>query len=267
MSIIIILTYPLGFYLMFFYKISEEGLNLPFGNLIIFISGFPLNFVTFFPVGTLFLLLWLTYLLLGIVALKFKVSGKRPFLITASTFSILYLINDLLEFLQRRLGIEIGSLKTTDPARDFTSYTLSSITEEIGFRITLIGFTALILLAGKVNFSELLKTLWLPKRASSEVKYLYFVAIFSGFIFGLAHIYGGWKVGKFAEATLFGIVSGFLYINYGFTTPFLLHWAFNYSSTSFFFLPSIYFTIFSYLTYSLGLVNLIILIVKFIQKN
>jgi membrane protease YdiL (CAAX protease family) len=52
------------------------------------------------------------------------------------------------------------------------------------------------------------------------------VAIF----FGAAHIISGvpWSTGKFAQATVAGIIIGWVYFRYGFAPAILIHWATNY---------------------------------------
>ena len=48
--------------------------------------------------------------------------------------------------------------------------------------------------------------------------------------FGLAHIISGepWSSGKFAQATVSGIILGWLYFRYGLISAILVHWATNY---------------------------------------
>ncbi len=264
----LILSYPLGFYLVYIGRMSEQALSYSFKPITFFIAGIPLPFNVSVPIGYLFFSLWTIYIMLGFLGLKMKISNQRPFLKASYAFAILFVINNLIEILQERLGIEIGSLQRTDPLRDFTSYSLAPLTEEIGFRITIIGLVVIIMLTGKLKMSDLLKLLWHPKVENpSDKRYLYFVILGSAVIFGLAHIFGGWKLGKFTEATFFGIFAGILYIKYSLIAPILLHWSFNYVLTSYHYLSSffqkeLYESIFTYFSYLIGITLLFTYFIK-----
>jgi membrane protease YdiL (CAAX protease family) len=51
-----------------------------------------------------------------------------------------------------------------------------------------------------------------------------------GVLFGFAHIAFGesWSEGKFAQASVSGVILGWVYLRYGFVASLLIHWATNY---------------------------------------
>jgi hypothetical protein len=51
-----------------------------------------------------------------------------------------------------------------------------------------------------------------------------------GLFFGVAHIISGtpWSPGKISQATVSGIIIGWVYVRYGFAPAVLIHWATNY---------------------------------------
>ena len=51
-----------------------------------------------------------------------------------------------------------------------------------------------------------------------------------GVLFGFAHIafVDSWSSGKFAQASVSGIILGWVYLRYGFVVSLMIHWATNY---------------------------------------
>ena len=66
------------------------------------------------------------------------------------------------------------------------------------------------------------------------------IIIAVGLFFGLAHIISGepWSEGKFAQATISGIIIGWVYYRYGLISAILIHWATNYFIYSYIFFIS-----------------------------
>ena len=66
------------------------------------------------------------------------------------------------------------------------------------------------------------------------------IIIAVGLFFGLAHIISGepWSDGKFAQATISGIIIGWVYYRYGLISAILVHWATNYFIYSYLFFIS-----------------------------
>ncbi|MCX8191765.1 MAG: CPBP family intramembrane metalloprotease [Nitrososphaerales archaeon] len=159
----------------------------------------------------------------------------------------------ILQYLQERSGIPTGTIPERDPIMMFVSISIAPLVEEIGFRLSFIGLIAAYLaFMADGRLRSILYALWHPKgcldklivkknKTSKEVGILNVMVILSGIIFGLAHItYGaGWEVGKLSQATLAGIALGWLYINYGFHAAVLLHWAFNYFTSAYYYLNKV----------------------------
>ena len=77
----------------------------------------------------------------------------------------------------------------------------------------------------------LIRCLWNPTTLDiSDSKKAIFLIVFVGVLFGFAHIAFGesWSEGKFAQATVGGIILGWVYLRYGFVASLLIHWATNY---------------------------------------
>jgi Type II CAAX prenyl endopeptidase Rce1-like len=171
--------------------------------------------------------------------------------------SAILVIDLLLALLQDLFGVSTGMLPTSDPAILIPSLALAPIAEEIGFRISVLGLVAGILVAIKfgksiaggasiktinqlaIFFSAFLSPGYAKERVGlpsirtagfrgisiSEWIFLFITSL----IFGLYHIIGGggWGPGKFLTAALSGFVLGFVYLAYGAYADILLHWFFD----------------------------------------
>ena len=128
-------------------------------------------------------------------------------------------------------------LNRTPPAVEndliqFFYVSLAPITEEIGFRVFLIGIPLVAFYSHKTSIKHFFKGLWSPSdnlhiyESRRAIILIIIVAIF----FGLAHIISGepWSGGKFAQASASGIILGWLYFRYGLISAILVHWATNY---------------------------------------
>ena len=117
--------------------------------------------------------------------------------------------------------------------------TISPITEEIGFRVILIGIPLFFIYSHKSSIRFFFSTLWHP------VKYLHIendkkaisLIITVGIFFGIAHIIAGepWSIGKISQAAASGIILGWVYYKYGLLPAILIHWATNYFLLSYVF--------------------------------
>ncbi|HIH99080.1 MAG TPA: CPBP family intramembrane metalloprotease [Nitrosopumilus sp.] len=101
-----------------------------------------------------------------------------------------------------------------------------------GFLSVILGFTIIYLLP-----TQLEKPVLIFGQSSAEIDpelFPSFVAIlliiFVGILFGFAHIAfsDSWSDGKFAQATVGGIILGWVYLRYGIVVSLLIHWATNY---------------------------------------
>jgi len=162
-------------------------------------------------------------------------------LITVCTvFAPLLLVSVGLEYLQSLFGVETGALPKREPLVDFVLLTYAPLSEEFGFRLTLIGVVSSCLLLYYGEARSALYALWRPSAfldlKKPELKHLLnFLIIFSSFIFGLAHVLygGGWGFGKVLPTFIAGLYLGWLYVKWGFHAAVLLHFLFNYFSGTF----------------------------------
>jgi membrane protease YdiL (CAAX protease family) len=109
---------------------------------------------------------------------------------------------------------------------------LAPITEEIGFRVLLIGLPLLAFYSHKVSVKHFFKGLWSPSNNLHiyETRRAIILILIVAVFFGLAHIISGepWSGGKFAQATISGLILGWVYFRYGLISAILVHWATNY---------------------------------------
>ncbi len=174
--------------------------------------------------------------------------------------SMLFVATLVLHFLQSQSGLPTGEPSFGDPFSAFLQFSRASVVEEILFRIIPIGafLITYISIVGKSTrpyFSGIqrLKTcilaVLLPDKAKERVGLRtvgegglfgggltlaeWVMVAFTASLFGLAHYYGGWEIGKILPAALSGVVFGVAYLYYGVQAPILLHWFFNYYFTVF----------------------------------
>ena len=103
--------------------------------------------------------------------------------------------------------------------------------EEFIFRILLVGIPLFVLYSGRASIRYFLKCLWTPTSLNIlDFKKAIFIIIFVGVAFGFAHIAfnDSWSDGKFAQATVGGVILGWVYLRYGIVASLLIHWATNY---------------------------------------
>lgn len=294
------LSFPVGAYTFFNTEMgleiepNEDGVVIPIFVAGLLISVLPSNL----GMGDIFMILWMIYLTLLVLSLltpksiSFVISelpkrGVSAFLqntliATVLTFSVLLLAIILIELLQESVGISTGQLEGVASVI-FFNVTLSPVVEEIGFRVTTIGFFAVLMLASRGAGLSSLKAFWHPSyhlrqfiggdREKPSLGSLYGIAILSGIFFGLAHLLygsGQWELGKVTTAGLAGIVLGLFYIHYGFTGTVLLHWSFNYLVGSFTYLEQSvgdlgFITIMNYSIIITGVVGAVIFLVHIIS--
>lgn len=263
---LMLLSFIIGAYIIFFTNegilASKKLINTPY----ILIAGLPIPIPIPITIGTLFTFSWIIYLILFIIALKephnfigvlkvIRKEGLKAILdntifTVASIFTILVITTLIIQYLQESSGIPTGSMPEVEPILMFVSISIAPLIEEIGFRLSLIGFLAtyLAFMARKSMYS--FYALWHPKNClkkvignnlSKEMRMLNIMIILSSVFFGVAHItYGaGWGIGKVTQATLAGIALGWLYLHYGFPATVLLHWSFNYFTSSYYYFNKI----------------------------
>jgi len=233
-----ILSFPIGAYVMF---------NSALGDDITF--DFPLKEFEIFSIGDVFIVLWSMYIVFFTIAM---LGPKEEFLKTLVSFlsigklktqtnymvavtkwfSILILVSAIINFIQEGFGISTIPPIVENDLIQFFYVTLAPITEELGFRVILIGLPLFAFYSHRTSVKHFFKSLWWPSNNLHiyESRRPIILIIIVGVFFGLAHIISGepWSSGKFLQATVSGIILGWLYFRFGLISAILVHWATNY---------------------------------------
>ena len=146
------------------------------------------------------------------------------------------------KFFQESFGISTLPPDYVNDLTLFLAITIAPITEEIGFRVMLIGIPLFLIFAHKSSIKFFFATLWHPYNNLHimQNRRVIGIIIAVGLFFGLAHIISGepWSEGKFAQAAISGIIIGWVYYRYGLISAVLIHWATNYFIYSYIFFIS-----------------------------
>jgi hypothetical protein len=235
-----VLSFPLGAYVMFQSELGDD-INFEYP-----IKPFELFTI---EIGDAFIVLWSTYIIFFTIAM---LGPKQEFIKTLSSFlsygklktqknymvavtkwfSILILVSAIINFIQEGFGVSTTPPAVENDLIQFFYVSLAPITEEIGFRVFLIGIPLVAFYSHKTSIKHFFKGLWAPSdnlhiyESRRAIILIIIVAIF----FGLAHIISGepWSSGKFAQASASGMILGWLYFRYGLISAILVHWATNY---------------------------------------
>ena len=255
-----ILSFPLGTYTLFNSEIGDDiDYSFPLDQFDIFIAGINLGIPIEYEIGDVFLVFWSIFLILFVITFlgprnnflqtisqlltKDKINTDANYLVNViKWFSVIVVISGIINFVQESFGISTLPPEYTNDLTLFLAITISPITEELGFRVMLIGIPLFLIFAHKSSIKFFFSVLWHPynnlhimqhKRAIS-------IIIVVGLFFGLAHIISGepWSEGEFAQATISGIIIGWVYYRYGLISAILVHWATNYFIYSYIFFLS-----------------------------
>ena len=255
-----ILSFPLGTYTLFNSEIGDDiDYSFPLDQFDIFIAGINLGIPIEYEIGDVFLVFWSIFLILFVITFlgprnnflqtisqlltKDKINTDANYLVNViKWFSVIVVISGIINFVLESFGISTLPPEYTNDLTLFLAITISPITEELGFRVMLIGIPLFLIFAHKSSIKFFFSVLWHPynnlhimqhKRAIS-------IIIVVGLFFGLAHIISGepWSEGKFAQATISGIIIGWVYYRYGLISAILVHWATNYFIYSYIFFLS-----------------------------
>lgn len=253
---LMVLSFPAGIYTVYFTKLSS---SLSYSTQIRFLYLFTGPVIVTVPValtfGQLFMILTLVYISFFVLASARRVwiakalvktirGGVEHLFENDANVVMLYtgavvFVSGVIDAVQSLLGVQTGSLNSSDPLETFLGLTVAALREEFGFRMLLIGTVAF--LVSLPNVKEGVASLWRPT-SSSRVKsfpLLFISAIAaSSFLFGLAHYVSdsGWQVGKVSEATYAGLLIGYAYYRYGFHVAVLIHWSVDYFGSVYSFL-------------------------------
>lgn len=243
-------------------------MSFPFGVFVIFNTHigndinyeYQLNDLAFFEqvksfipsnidIGDIFIVLWSTYAILFTIAIlgpdrgflktlssnlshgKFETKSNYMFEIT-KWFSIIILISIIIDSIQQGFGIVTVPPSADNDLTQFLYVSISPLVEEFGFRVILIGLPLFVFYSHKLSLTHFFKSLWNPHNNLHiyDSKKILLLIVLVGVFFGLAHIMTGepWSEGKFAQASVSGIILGWLYFRFGLITSILVHWGTNY---------------------------------------
>jgi len=245
-----ILSFPLGAYVMYNSDLGDDiNFEFPLNQFEVVVPGIEFSIPVEVEIGDAFIILWSTYIILFTIAMfgpkegflktmslflsQGKITMNTNYMVALITwFSILILVSALINFFQEGFGVSTIPPVVENDLIQFFYVSLAPITEEIGFRVFLIGIPLFLLYSHKTSVGHFFKGLWSPStnlqiyESRRAIILIIIVAIF----FGFSHIISGdsWSNGKFAQATVGGIILGWVYFRYGLVSAVLVHWGTNY---------------------------------------
>jgi len=245
-----IISFPIGAYVVFNSNLGKEiNFQYPLDGVDIFLGGIGFKLPVHFQVGDGFTVLWCTYLVLFAISLSgpqrnlmkalslVMIEGwhnikNNALLGTITWFSILIVFSLIIDFIQQSFGINIEPPSSQNRLIQFFQVTASPLSEEVGFRVLLIGLPLFAMFSHKSSLKHFFKSLWCPSKNLEVKNYKKVIALILtvAIFFGAAHIISGtpWSTGKFVQATVAGIIIGWAYFRYGLAPAILIHWATNY---------------------------------------
>ena len=244
------LSFPLGAYVMFNSELGDDiNFEFPINQFEVFVAGIGFSIPIEVQMGDAFIFLWSTYIILFTIAMfgpkegflktltsflsQGKIKMNANYMVSVTTwFSILILISAIINFIQETFGVSTVPPPVKNDLLQFFYVSLAPITEEIGFRVILIGIPLFALYSKRISIGYFFKGLWSPSinlqiyESRRAIILIIIVAVF----FGLSHIISGesWSNGKFVQATVSGMILGWLYFRYGLISAILVHWGANY---------------------------------------
>jgi len=253
---LMIISFPIGSYIVFNSDIGDDiNAEYPIENVDIFLAGIGLQLPIQLELGDVFVVTWCLFAILFVISflgpktnfiktIIHYVNNKQPenenyIESIIKWFSVIILISVVINFIQENLGIQIQPPDVTNELIQFFMVTISPITEEIGFRILLIGLPLFFFYSHKSSIRFFFIALWHPARYLHVINNNKTIPLIVGVgvFFGLAHIMSGepWSLGKITQASASGIILGWVYYKYGFLSAILVHWATNYFLLSYVF--------------------------------
>jgi len=248
---LMILSFPIGTYLVFNSEIGDDiTYEYPMNDLSIFLAGVGLQIPVEFELGDGFIVLWCLFLILFAVAIfgpkksfasvlqsvisfgKYHGTQDNYIITVIKWFSILVVVSGVIISVQEFFGISVEKTEAPNQLIQYFQVLLAPLIEEIGFRVMLIGLPLFALYSYKSSLKLFLKSLWRPAdnlHITDLKKPLLIIAIV-GIFFGVSHVITGdaWSTGKFVQATVSGLIIGWVYFRYGLAPAILIHWAANY---------------------------------------
>lgn len=257
---IMILSFPIGLYVMFNSDLGKEiNYQYPVSGLDLFFGGIGYKVPISFEIGDAFIAAWAAFMILFSVSCfgpedsllktlsNMMSRGWRGLrgnaLVNMVTwFSILIVASVAIEAVQQAFGVKIEAPPSGNDLVRYFQLGISPLTEEAGFRVLLIGIPLFLMYSHSASWKAFFRSLWRPSRYLGIERYNrpMILIITIGLLFGVAHIVSGtpWSPGKVTQATLAGVIIGWVYVRYGFAPAVLIHWATNYFVFSYLFFIS-----------------------------
>lgn len=255
-----ILSFPIGLYVMFSSDIGKDiNYQYPVDGLNLFFGGIGYKIPISFEIGDAFMISWAIFVILfsisyfgpedsilktlsNMMSRGWKSMRGNALVNVMTWFSILILFSVMIETIQQVFGIKIESPSSDNDLVRFFQIGISPLTEEAGFRVLLIGIPLFLMYSHSTSPKLFFKSLWRPSKYLEIDRYQrsMILIITIGLLFGVAHIVSGtpWSPGKVTQATVAGIIIGWVYVRYGFAPAVLIHWATNYFLFSYLFFIS-----------------------------
>jgi len=257
-----LLSFPIGAYVVFNSDVGQEkNFEYPLDGLDVFLGGLSFKLPLKFEIGEGFILIWCIYIILFTIAVvgpdrnfmmaitSLMTEGwqnikKNSFLSMITWFSILIVFSVIIDSTQQIVGVKTEPPGFQNALIQFFDVSASPLKEELGFRVLLIGIPLYAMFSHKASLTYFFKSLWNPSKNLEITNYkkVVILIVMVGIFFGVAHIISGspWSSGKFAQATVAGVIIGWVYFMYGLAPAILIHWATNYFIFSYvFFMSSI----------------------------
>ena len=257
---LMIVSFPLGVYAIFNSDIGNNiDYSFPLEKFNIFIAGINIQLPIEYEIGDVFIIFWSIFIILFVITF---LGPKKNFIKTIEDilsneknsfsdnymlniikwFSILVLISAIITIVQENFGIITEHPQTENDLILFLQISIAPITEEIGFRLILVGIPLFLIYSHKSSIKFFFKSLWAPYSTLhiDDNKKAITIIIIVGIFFGVAHVISGepWTTGKILQASVGGIIIGWVYFRYGLAAAIMLHWATNYFIYSYLFLIS-----------------------------
>ena len=257
---IMILSFPIGTYIVFNSNIGNEiNFQYPTDGINFFIGGISYKLPILFQLGDAFIIAWSIYLILfsisfvgprgsltntlsSVMAEGWRGLKDNGLANMITWFTILILFSVAIDFIQEGFGVKIESPQSQNNLIQFFQVTVAPLTEELGFRVLLIGIPLFLIFSYRASWKLFFKSLWRPSAHLhiTDYKKVMALIITIGIFFGAAHIISDtpWSPGKFTQAAIAGIIIGWVYVRYGLGPAILIHWSTNYFIYSYLFFIS-----------------------------
>ena len=247
---LMIIAFPLGAYVVFNSNLEDSvSYDFPLSDFDFFPAGIGYEIPIQFELGDAFIVLWCVFLVIFTISIlgpkssflkalsplmsDGKYEAKSNYLVSIiKWFSIIIVISVVIDFVQNSIGISTEPPESSDALIHFFNVSTAPLSEEIGFRVILIGIPLFLMYSHRASIKLFFKSLWNPSQAMNvfESKRALVLIVAVGVFFGVAHIISGepWSLGKFAQASASGIILGWVYFKHGFPSAVLVHWSTNY---------------------------------------